>query len=107
MRGFAGSTGSKSEAISIYVALPLYHATGGLCALGAALLNGGSVFLRRQVLRLASFGSEAADEGCTMFVYIGELCRYLVNQPPGEDETRHKIRHGLRQRPASGHLAGT
>jgi fatty-acyl-CoA synthase len=35
-----------------------------------------------------------------MFVYIGELCRYLVNQPPSEDETRHKIRlafgNGLR-----------
>ena len=34
-----------------------------------------------------------------MFVYTGELCRYLVNQPP-EDETRHKIRmafgNGLR-----------
>jgi fatty-acyl-CoA synthase len=35
-----------------------------------------------------------------MFVYIGELCRYLVNQPPSDDETRHKIRlafgNGLR-----------
>ena len=35
-----------------------------------------------------------------MFVYIGELCRYLVNQPPAEDERRHKIRlafgNGLR-----------
>jgi fatty-acyl-CoA synthase len=35
-----------------------------------------------------------------MFVYIGELCRYLVNQPPIEDEARHRIRlafgNGLR-----------
>ena len=35
-----------------------------------------------------------------MFVYIGELCRYLVNHPPSEDETRHKLRlafgNGLR-----------
>ena len=35
-----------------------------------------------------------------MFVYIGELCRYLVNQPEHEAETRHKIRmafgNGLR-----------
>src|SRR5215472_12705202 len=44
MRGFAGATGAKASD-RIYVALPLYHATGGLCALGAALLNGGSVFL--------------------------------------------------------------
>jgi fatty-acyl-CoA synthase len=98
MRGFAGSTGAKATD-RIYVALPLYHATGGLCALGAALLNGGSVFLRRK-FSATHFWSEAVDEGCTMFVYIGELCRYLVNQPPNEDETRHKIRmafgNGLR-----------
>jgi fatty-acyl-CoA synthase len=98
MRGFAGSTGARASD-RIYVALPLYHATGGLCALGAALLNGGSIFLRRK-FSATHFWGEAVDEGCTMFVYIGELCRYLVNQPPGEDETRHKIRlafgNGLR-----------
>ncbi|RAK58090.1 long-chain-acyl-CoA synthetase [Phenylobacterium deserti] len=98
MRGFAGSTGSNAND-RIYVALPLYHATGGLCALGAAFLNGGSVFLRKR-FSATHFWEEAAAEGCTMFVYIGELCRYLVNQPESEAETRHKIRmafgNGLR-----------
>lgn len=98
MRGFAGATGAKASD-RIYVALPLYHATGGLCALGAALLNGGSVFLRRK-FSASHFWAEAIAEGCTMFVYIGELCRYLVNQPPSDDEARHKIRmafgNGLR-----------
>jgi fatty-acyl-CoA synthase len=98
MRGFAGSTGAKATD-RIYVTLPLYHATGGLCALGAALLNGGSIVLRRK-FSATHFWGEVIDENCTMFVYIGELCRYLVNQPPSEDETRHKIRlafgNGLR-----------
>jgi fatty-acyl-CoA synthase len=98
MRGFAGSTGANKND-RIYVALPLYHATGGLCALGAALLNGGSVFLRRK-FSATHFWGEAVDEGCTMFVYIGELCRYLVNQAPSDGEARHKIRmafgNGLR-----------
>ena len=98
MRGFAGATGAR-QTDRIYIALPLYHATGGLCALGAALLNGGSVFLRRK-FSASHFWGEAVDEGCTMFVYIGELCRYLVNQAPSEDEARHKIRmafgNGLR-----------
>ncbi len=98
MRGFAGSTGAKLND-RIYVALPLYHATGGLCALGAAFLNGGSVFLRRK-FSATHFWREAIEEGCTMFVYIGELCRYLVNQPPTDEETQHKIRmafgNGLR-----------
>ena len=79
MRGFAGATDAKATD-RIYVALPLYHATGGLCALGAALHNGGSVFLRRK-FSATHFWGEAIDENCTMFVYIGELCRYLVNKP--------------------------
>ena len=90
MRGFAGATGANAKD-RIYVTLPLYHATGGLCGLGAALLNGGSVVLR-QKFSASHFWEEVVAEGCTMFVYIGELCRYLVNQPPSEDETRHKIR---------------
>jgi fatty-acyl-CoA synthase len=98
MRGFAGSTDARPSD-RIYVALPLYHATGGLCAMGAALLNGGSVVLRKK-FSASHFWPEVAAEGCTMFVYIGELCRYLVNQPPQDDETRHKIRlafgNGLR-----------
>ena len=98
MRGFAGATGAvKTD--RIYVCLPLYHATGGLCGLGAALLNGGSVVLRRK-FSASAFWSEIAAEGCTMFVYIGELCRYLVNHPEDPDETRHKLRlafgNGLR-----------
>ena len=99
MRGFAGATGATAKD-RIYNALPLYHATGGLCAMGAAFLNGGSVVLRRK-FSASHFWSEVADEGCTMFVYIGELCRYLVNQPESDDERRHKIRmafgNGLRQ----------
>jgi fatty-acyl-CoA synthase len=98
MRGFAGATNARSSD-RIHVALPLYHATGGLCALGAAFLNGGSVFLKRR-FSATHFWNEVVGEGCTMFVYIGELCRYLVNQPPSEDETRHKLRmafgNGLR-----------
>jgi fatty-acyl-CoA synthase len=98
MRAFAGATGAR-EHDRVYVALPLYHATGGLCALGAALLNGGSVVLKKK-FSASHFWEEVVAERCTMFVYIGELCRYLVNQPPQEDEAKHRIRlafgNGLR-----------
>ena len=98
MRGFAGSTGA-TEKDRVYVTLPLYHATGGLCALGAALLNGGSVVLRKR-FSASHFWDDVVEEGCTMFVYIGELCRYLVNHEEVEAERAHKIRlafgNGLR-----------
>jgi fatty-acyl-CoA synthase len=98
MRGFAGATNARADD-RIHVALPLYHATGGLCGVGAALLNGGSVALKRR-FSASQFWDEIVEEGCTQFVYIGELCRYLANQPPHENERRHKLRlafgNGLR-----------
>ncbi len=98
MRGFAGSTGAKPDD-RIYIALPLYHATGGLCATGAALLNGGSVVIRRR-FSATHFWEDIAAEACTMFVYIGELCRYLIHQPEQPMETGHTLRlafgNGLR-----------
>ncbi|WP_454760836.1 long-chain-acyl-CoA synthetase [Caulobacter segnis] len=98
MRGFAGSTGANQND-RIYVTLPLYHATGGLCALGAGLLNGGSIVLRKK-FSATHFWPDVVNENCTMFVYIGELCRYLANQPEHELERAHKLRmifgNGLR-----------
>jgi fatty-acyl-CoA synthase len=98
MRGFAGATGARADD-KVYVALPFYHATGGLCGAGAALLNGGEVVIRRR-FSASQFWPEIAAERCTMFVYIGELCRYLANQPEVAEERQHRLRlafgNGLR-----------
>jgi fatty-acyl-CoA synthase len=98
MRGFAGATGARPDD-RIYVTLPLYHATGGLCATGAALLNGGSIVLKRR-FSATHFWEDVDAEGCTMFVYIGELCRYLIHQPEAASDTGHSLRmafgNGLR-----------
>jgi fatty-acyl-CoA synthase len=98
MRGFAAAT-NACETDRVYVTLPLYHATGGLCATGAALLNGGSVALKTR-FSAHQFWHDVVAEDCTMFVYIGELCRYLLNQPAQPAETAHHLRmafgNGLR-----------
>jgi fatty-acyl-CoA synthase len=98
MRAFAGATDS-TEKDRVYITLPLYHATGGLCAMGAGLLNGGSVVIKKK-FSASHFWEDVVAENCTMFVYIGELCRYLVNQEESEAERQHKIRlafgNGLR-----------
>jgi fatty-acyl-CoA synthase len=93
MRGFAGSTGAL-ESDRIYQVLPLYHATGGLCAMGAGLLTGGSIVLRKK-FSTTHFWQDIHDENCTMFVYIGELCRYLVNGPSDPLERSHKLRQAF------------
>ncbi|MCL4714147.1 MAG: long-chain-acyl-CoA synthetase [Hyphomonadaceae bacterium] len=98
MHSFAGATGARADD-KVYCVLPLYHATGGLCGVGAALFRGGTVVLRRR-FSATHFWDDVAEHDCTMFVYIGELCRYLVNQPKHPRERDHKLRlafgNGLR-----------
>jgi len=74
--------------------LPLYHATGGVCAVGAAMMSGASLILERK-FSASRFWDEAVMQGATLFVYIGEICRYLLNQPEHKQERAHKIRGGF------------
>lgn len=90
MRAFAGATNTKADDV-LYCALPLYHSTGGLCGVGAALLSGATLVLRRK-FSVTHFWDDINTHGCTVFVYIGELCRYLVNHDPQPGETTHKLR---------------
>ena len=84
----------------IYETLPLYHGTTGLCGVGVALLSGAAIVLRRK-FSAGSFWDEVCESGATMFVYVGEVCRYLMNRPPSELERQHDIRcifgNGLRK----------
>lgn len=79
--------------------LPLYHATGGLCGVGAALSFGGAVIVRRK-FSASRFWADAVETKATMFMYVGELCRFLVAADPAPEEKKHKIRvaigNGLR-----------
>ncbi|MFL6975568.1 MAG: long-chain-acyl-CoA synthetase [Xanthobacteraceae bacterium] len=96
--GFAGAIGTTAQD-RMYVCLPLYHTTGGVCAVGSVLVNGGSVALRER-FSAREFWDDVVRWDCTLFQYIGELCRYLLNSPPTPNETKHRIRvccgNGLR-----------
>jgi fatty-acyl-CoA synthase len=75
----------------MYNCLPLYHSVGGVVATGAALLGGGSVVIAEK-FSASRFWDDVARWDCTVFQYIGELCRYLVNAPPHPLETKHRLR---------------
>ncbi|HEV2083104.1 MAG TPA: long-chain-acyl-CoA synthetase [Brevundimonas sp.] len=90
MRAFAGCTEATDKDV-IFNVLPLYHSTGGLVGIGPALLNGGRLVLRKRFSSTA-FWSDVKASGATLFVYIGELCRYLINAPEGPAERDHKLR---------------
>ncbi len=79
--------------------LPLYHSVGGVVATGATLAGGGAVVIRAR-FSASDFWRDVRDQGCTLFQYIGELCRYLTNSPHQDIETAHSLRiacgNGLR-----------
>jgi fatty-acyl-CoA synthase len=63
------------------------------------LVKGGSVAIREK-FSVSRFWDDIVRFDCTLFQYIGELCRYLLLAPPHPDETRHRLRlccgNGLR-----------
>ena len=71
--------------------LPLYHATGGLCGVGCAICFGGALIIRNR-FSATNFWPDAARFKATMFMYVGELCRFLINSPETEAEKRHTLR---------------
>jgi fatty-acyl-CoA synthase len=75
----------------LYDCLPLYHSTGGIVAIGAMLVKGGSVLIRAR-FSARQFWDDVVDGECTIFQYIGELCRYLVSSPAHPRERAHRLR---------------
>lgn len=78
----------------VYNVLPLYHITGGGLGMGGALFTGATTILRRK-FSATEFWEDAAEHDATLFVYIGELCRYLLNTKAHPKETAHRLRAGF------------
>jgi len=98
MRGFAGGVDTVPSD-RIMMVLPLYHATGGLCGVGAALTRGGAVIVRPK-FSVSNFWDEVVTYEATILVYVGELCRFLLSSPVHPKENNHKLKwiigNGLR-----------
>ncbi len=95
---FAGMM-NATEADRLYDCLPLYHSTGGVVGIAAMLLSGGTVVIRQRFSARQTW-RDIESERCTIFLYIGELCRYLLQAPSDPAESRHGLRlccgNGLR-----------
>jgi fatty-acyl-CoA synthase len=95
---FAGLTGASPED-RLYDCLPLCHSVGGIVAPCSMLSAGASVVLAEK-FSVSDFWHDIVRWDCTLFQYIGELCRYLLKAPPSEYESIHRLRlvcgNGLR-----------
>ncbi|MSP95062.1 MAG: long-chain-acyl-CoA synthetase [Alphaproteobacteria bacterium] len=98
MSAFQGAVNAGRDD-RMYDVLPLYHSAGGICALGPVFLGGGSLIIRDK-FSATEFWDDCRRYKPTVFQYIGELCRYLLNTPPHSHERDHSLRiaigNGLR-----------
>ncbi|NKS52252.1 long-chain-acyl-CoA synthetase [Rhodococcus hoagii] len=84
---------------TLYCALPLYH-NNALTVSLSSVLSSGATFAIARTFSASRFWDDAKRNGATAFVYIGEVCRYLLNQPGRPSDRDNGIRlmvgNGLR-----------
>jgi len=84
---------------TLYSCLPLYH-NNALTIAVSSVLNTGATLALGEKFSASKFWDEVNRYDATAFIYIGELCRYLLNQPPKPTDRANKVRliagNGLR-----------
>lgn len=74
----------------IYNCLPLYHSTGLVIGFGSALLGAATMIVRRR-FSASAFLQEVRETDANVFVYVGELCRYLMARPRAHDDGHNPL----------------
>lgn len=83
----------------MYIPLPFFHGTSLMTGWSTILLSGGALALTRK-FSVSHFWDEIRKFKATAFNYVGEMCRYLMNQPASPDDLNNSVRvvigNGLR-----------
>ncbi len=99
LAGFGGLGLRLNSNDTLYCCLPLYHNNALTVSVGSALNAGASLALGKS-FSASRFWDEVIGHEATAFVYIGEICGYLLNQPAKPTDRAHKVRvivgNGLR-----------
>lgn len=83
-----------TESDVIYIPLPLYHSAASLIGIGGTIELGATCVLKKK-FSASQFWTDCKKYDVTIFQYIGELCRYLCNQPKTELDQAHRVRMGV------------
>jgi len=74
----------------IYITLPLFHSNAIHIGVASAFYAGSAIALARK-FSASNFWDDVRKFKATSFNYIGELCRYLLNQPPSIEDRNHNV----------------
>lgn len=75
----------------LYCALPLHHSSALLIGVGAALVAGIPIALRRK-FSAREFAPDLERYGATATLYVGDVCRALVYSPESRAESSLRLR---------------
>ncbi|WP_123025344.1 long-chain-acyl-CoA synthetase FadD6 [Mycolicibacterium stellerae] len=99
LAGFGGLGMRLNSNDTLYCCLPLYHNNALTVAL-SSVLNSGATLALGKSFSASKFWDDVIRYNATAFVYIGEICAYLLNQPEKDTDRKHKVRviagNGLR-----------
>jgi fatty-acyl-CoA synthase len=76
---------------TIYAPLPLYHGESLFVGFAPAFRAGGA-FASRRTFSASAFLDDVRRHEAVAFVYVGELCRYLLRQPASPRDREHRLR---------------
>ena len=91
LAGFGGLGMRLTSNDTLYCCLPLYHNNALTVAL-SSVLNSGATLALGKSFSASKFWDEIIRYDATAFIYIGEICAYLLNQPPKPTDRQHKVR---------------
>jgi citronellyl-CoA synthetase len=77
---------------TIYIPLPFFHTNAITVGWPPALYNGAAVALRRK-FSVSKFLDDVRQFQVTHFVYVGEVCRYLMSQPTQSDDHKTSLKY--------------
>ncbi|KUI30596.1 long-chain-acyl-CoA synthetase [Mycobacterium sp. IS-1742] len=99
LAGFGGMGMRLGSDDILYCCLPLYHNNALTVAL-SSVLNSGAALAIGKSFSASKFWDDVIRYDATAFVYIGEICAYLLNQPEKDTDRKHRVRvvagNGLR-----------
>jgi fatty-acyl-CoA synthase len=99
LAAFGGMGLRLKSSDTLYSCLPLYHNNALTVAL-SSVINSGATLALGTSFSASRFWDEVIAAEATAFIYIGEICRYLLNQPPKPTDRAHNVRvvagNGLR-----------
>ena len=89
--GISGALLGLRQGEVVYCPLPLYHSAGGIGAVMIAMGAGGVVAVARK-FSASRFWDDVRRYDATGAIYIGEVCRFLLNRPPDPRDGDHNLR---------------